>query len=278
MDRETLHFYDTHAAATAACYVGGRSIVAPLTAAAFPRGARVLDLGCGSGRDLNDLIEAGYDAFGVDASFEMLRQARQRFPGLSGRMTQDRLPQIASVVDQSVEGVLCSAILMHVPEELLFDAVFNIRRILKPGGRLLLSTPLEGPTVDPVTRRDENGRLFNAVTPENFQFLFEKIGFRQVNRWDSDDHLGRSNRRWATQLFVLEGQGSRSLDRIEAILNRDKKDATYKPALFRALAELATTSYRTAIATALRTQARGEYSDQSVRATPGCGHQIRLTR
>jgi hypothetical protein len=47
-------------------------------------------------------------------------------------------------------------------------------------------------------------------------------------------------------LFVLQGDGSRSLDKIEGILNRDKKDATYKPALFRALAELATTNYQAA--------------------------------
>jgi hypothetical protein len=135
---------------------------------------------------------------------------------------------------------------MHMPEERLFDTVFNIRRILKPGGRLLISTPLEGPTVDAATHRDQRGLLFNDVTPENFQFLFEKVGFRQVNRWDSDDQLGRANRRWATQLFVLENHGSHSLDKIEAILNRDRKDATYKPALFRALAELATTSYHSA--------------------------------
>jgi hypothetical protein len=86
--------------------------------------------------------------------------------------------------------------------------VYNIRRILKQGGRLLISTPLAGPVVNASTRRDENGGLFNRVTPENFQFLFEKIGLRQLNRWDSDDHLGRANRRWATQLFVLENQGA----------------------------------------------------------------------
>jgi hypothetical protein len=80
-----------------------------------------------------------------------------------------------------------------------------------------------------------------------FHFLLEKVGFHRINRWDEDDTLGRTDRRWATQLFVLEGQGSRSLDQIEAILNRDKKDATYKPALFRALAELATTSYHAAV-------------------------------
>jgi SAM-dependent methyltransferase/phage repressor protein C with HTH and peptisase S24 domain len=247
MDRRTLEFYNAHAPRMADCYAQFGTSVAALFPVAFPRGARVLDLGCGSGRDLNNLIEAGYDAFGVDASPEMLSQARLRFPRLSSRMTLDDLPQLATIADQSSEGVLCSAILMHLPEELLFDTVFNIRRILKQEGRLLLSTPVEGPPVDPVTRRDEEGRLFNGVTPENFQFLFEKIGFRQVNRWDSDDQLGRANRRWATQLFVLVSQGSRSLDRIEAILNRDKKDATYKPALFRALAELATTSYHSAL-------------------------------
>jgi SAM-dependent methyltransferase len=172
------------------------------------RGARILDLGCGSGRDLNNLIDAGYDAFGVDASAEMLSQARRRFPQLSDRLTLDQLPQLASVPDQSCDAILCSAVLMHLPEELLFDSVFNIRRILKQGGRLLISTPLSGPVVNVSTRRDEKGRLFNGVTPEHFQFLFEKIGFRQVNRWDSDDHLGRSNRRWATRLFVLENRGA----------------------------------------------------------------------
>jgi hypothetical protein len=136
---------------------------------------------------------------------------------------------------------------MHLPEEFLFDTVFNLRRILKPGGRLLISTPLDGPTTDPDTHRDSDGRLFNGVTPENFHFLLEKVGFHRINRWDEADTLGRKDRRWATQLFVLEGAGSRSLDQIEAILNRDKKDATYKPALFRALAELATTSYHAAV-------------------------------
>jgi hypothetical protein len=100
------------------------------------------------------------------------------------------------------------------------------------------STPLDGPPTDPDTHRDPDGRLFNGVTPENFHFLLEKVGFHRINRWDGADTLGRKDRRWATQLFVLEGAGSRSLDQIEAILNSDKKDATYKPARLRALAEL----------------------------------------
>jgi hypothetical protein len=59
----------------------------------------------------------------------------------------------------------------------------------------------------------------------NFGRECQKVGFRQLNRWDTDDHLGRPDRRWATQLFVLENHGSRSLDKIRGILNRDEKDA-----------------------------------------------------
>jgi SAM-dependent methyltransferase len=208
MDPETVEFYTTHAPEMAGSYAVAQSGVESLFPVAFPKGIRVLDLGCGSGRDLNALLDIGYDAHGVDASPEMLRQAASHFPRLEGRLTHDHLPQLAKIPDQSFQGVLCSAVLMHLPEELLFDTVFNLRRILQPGGRLLLSTPLQGPATHPATRRDDKGRLFNGVTPENFQFLFEKIGFRQLNRWDTADHLGRPERRWATQLFVLETHGS----------------------------------------------------------------------
>lgn len=246
MDPRTVQFYAGQAADLARRYIAAGSAPAQHFATAFTPGSRVLDIGCGSGRDVQALIDAGYEANGIDACDDMLQQARGRYPATANRLSIDTLPNLARIPDASFDGILCWAVLMHLPEEFLFDGVFNLRRILKPGGRLLISTPLAGPTVDPSSLRDPDGRLFNGVTPENFHFLLEKVGFHRINRWDEEDSLGRADRRWATQLFVLESRGSRSLDQIEAILNRDKKDATYKPALFRALAELATTSYHSA--------------------------------
>ncbi|MBE7503529.1 MAG: methyltransferase domain-containing protein [Verrucomicrobiales bacterium] len=252
MDPTTIQYYALRAVFVADQYAGAESTAAKFFALAFPAGSRVLDIGCGSGRDLHALLAAGYDAQGVDASEEMLREAAGRYPDLQGRLQKDALPALETVQDASadrktgLDGLVCWAVLMHLPEEQLFDVVFNLRRVLKPGGRLLISTPRTGPAVDEATRRDTDGRLFNGVTPENYHFLLAKVGFRLLNRWDSDDSLGRPGRTWTTQLFVLEGQASRSLETIEAILNRDKKDATYKPALFRALAELATSSYHVA--------------------------------
>ena len=246
MDPSTVQFYSANAGTLADRYNSAESTAARYFAQSFLPGSRVLDVGCGTGRDLHALVSAGYDASGVDACAEMLAAAGARFPELRPRLSQDSLPGLSLVPDASQDGLLCWAVLMHLPEETLFDVAFNLRRVLKPGGRVLLSTPLEGPAVDPQTHRDAEGRLFNGVTPENLHFLLAKVGFRRLDRWDSDDSLGRADRRWATQLFALEGQGSRSLETIESILNRDKKDATYKPALFRALAELATSSYNAA--------------------------------
>lgn len=170
MDPTTIQYYALRAAFVADQYAGTESTAAKYFALAFPAGSRVLDIGCGSGRDLHALLAAGYDAQGVDASEEMLREAAGRYPDLQGRLQKDALPALATVQDASAErktgldGLVCWAILMHVPEEQLFDVVFNLRRVLKPGGRLLISTPRTGPAVDEATRRDTDGRLFNGVT------------------------------------------------------------------------------------------------------------------
>jgi hypothetical protein len=113
----------------------------------------------------------------------MLREAKTNYPTLSARLTCDTLPNLSSIDDTSYDGILCWAVFMHLPEEVLFDTVFNRRRILKPGGRLLISTPLVGPATDPATHHDPNGRLFNGVTPENFHFLLERVGFHRTNGW-----------------------------------------------------------------------------------------------
>ena len=54
------------------------------------------------------------------------------------------------------------------------------------------------------------------------QLLFERIGFKLLNRWHDADALARPHRQWATMLFELESStGSRPIDTIESILNND---------------------------------------------------------
>lgn len=167
---------------------------------------------------------------------------------MHGRVNIDSLPELKTISDNSYDGVLCSAVLMHLPKEQLFDASFIIRRVMKENGRLLISIPLEDITINAETKRDSNGRLFNGVTPENLQLIFERVGFCLINDWQTDDTLNREHRKWSTMLFVLKNNsGHRPIDSIESVLNRDKKVATYKLALFRSLAELAITNHNLAL-------------------------------
>ena len=75
---------------------------------------------------------------------------------------------------------------MHLPEQQLFDAAYNIRPVLKQHGRLLLSIPLVRTDVNQAGR-DGNGRLFSPVGADDLQLLFERLGFQQIGRWDTED-------------------------------------------------------------------------------------------
>jgi len=247
MDTSTAQYYQENAKKLAYRYCAAGEGIALYFNQSFLPHSKVLDVGCGVGRDLKALLCSGVDAYGVDSSAAMLGELKSKFPELEGRVGEDELPRLDTVLDNEYDGVLCSAVLMHLPEEYLFDAAFALRRVLKTGGTFLMSVPGPDKTVDGQTNRDPSGRLFNGVTPEKYQFIFERLGFRLLNRWENDDGLMRSHRSWHILLFRLEtSHGTRSLDVIEGVLNKDKKVATYKPALFRALAELAVINYNLA--------------------------------
>ncbi|MDT8391681.1 MAG: putative molybdenum carrier protein [Lentisphaeria bacterium] len=247
MDIQTHNYYQENAAETVARYRAADAGMAPLFRRAFAGCADILDVGCGSGRDLCGLRKLGFDVEGVDASPAMIQAAIAADPSMSGRLRADTLPELSTCADDSYDGVVCSAVLQHLPEDRLFDAAFAFRRILKEHGRLLISIPLPDLTINSKTHRDKNGRLFTPIPPEKLQLLLERTGFVFLWREDSADAMGRDHRRWCTMLFERADGTSRPLHTVESILNRDSKDATYKLALIRALAEIAQTQYAQAI-------------------------------
>lgn len=96
----------------------------------------VLDAACGTGRHTAYLAAAGREVTGVDASPEMLARAREHVPGaelLEGDLTA--LP----VTDASYTGAVCALALAHLPD--LGPALTELARVLRPGGRLVISNP-----------------------------------------------------------------------------------------------------------------------------------------
>jgi phage repressor protein C with HTH and peptisase S24 domain/SAM-dependent methyltransferase len=250
MDSKTSDYYSQNADRLAKQYASVIHTLEDCLTSVFARSHKILDVGCGTGRDLSFLLGNGKDAYGVDPSSEMLVAAHQALiaRGFSseGRLFVGSLPDLSQFAESEFDGVLCSAVLMHLPEEDLFDAVYALRRILRPGGTLLVSVPVTRSDVDPITRRDVGGRLFTELPAPKLHLLFERVGFVVRESEKVNDSIGRDGVSWCVTEFRLEESADRPLHLVESILSRDKKDATYKLALFRALAEIAQTQHHLA--------------------------------
>ena len=95
----------------------------------------VADVGCGTGRLTDFLAGRGIDVVGVDLSPGMIDVARRSYPALRfevGSMTALDLP------DGRLSGVLAWYSIIHTPPEGLPVVVAELRRVLAPGGHLLL--------------------------------------------------------------------------------------------------------------------------------------------
>jgi O-antigen chain-terminating methyltransferase len=110
--------------------------VAPLAALQQPPAA--LDLGCGRGEWLELLGEQGFRARGVDLDDGMLAACRER--GLDVELG-DAIAALRALPERSLALVSAFHLVEHIPFELLQTLVAEARRVLLPGGLLILETP-----------------------------------------------------------------------------------------------------------------------------------------
>ena len=127
----------------------------------FDRRRRILDAGCGSGRNLLFFLRHGYDVRAVDADPAAVRAVRQLAAALNPAIAPDRIQHAAveslPLEDGSVDAVISSAVLHFAPDERTFTAMIReMWRVLAPGGlffaRLATSIGLERHLPSPTGR------------------------------------------------------------------------------------------------------------------------------
>ncbi len=95
------------------------------------QGERILDLGCGTGHLTHEIAQSGAEVVGIDASPEMVEQARRNYPDLRFEVADAR----DFAVDKHFDAVFSNAVLHWVkPPE---PVVGCVSRALKPGGRFV---------------------------------------------------------------------------------------------------------------------------------------------
>ena len=155
-------------------------------------GSRILDLGCGSGRDARYFLEKGYQVDATDGSAEICRLASE-YTGIPVKQ------MLFSELDATEEydGIWACASILHLPEEELRDVMHRIGTALKEDGIFYTSFKYGD------FAGERNGRYFRDFTEESFrEFLTDFHEFRMTDQWiTSDVRPNRGEERWLNVLL-----------------------------------------------------------------------------
>jgi 2-polyprenyl-3-methyl-5-hydroxy-6-metoxy-1,4-benzoquinol methylase len=105
------------------------------------RAPRVLDVGCGEGYFATAIEQDGAEVVAIDVANEPLRRARARNPSLDLRLVEPEAP--LPFEDSSFDIVWAGEVIEHVADGCGW--LSELRRVLRSGGLMLISTPDYGP-------------------------------------------------------------------------------------------------------------------------------------
>jgi SAM-dependent methyltransferase len=131
---QTIDVYERSAKECVARWSKRRHRQPPLLAewlTCLPADARLLDLGCGGGKDAGDLSQRGYRIVGLDRTSALLSVGRRRYRSLPlVRADLRQLPFHA----MSFDGLWAAASLMHLPKSVAGRILTDLSKIVRPGG------------------------------------------------------------------------------------------------------------------------------------------------
>ncbi|SCX17591.1 Cyclopropane fatty-acyl-phospholipid synthase [Lachnospiraceae bacterium YSD2013] len=157
-------------------------------------GGRILDAGCGSGRDSRAFKHHGYSVVAFDASREMCRMASEL---LGQEVWQMRFDEIA--FDEEFDGIWACASLLHVQMEELPETISKLRKALKKKGVMYASFKYG----DGTAQRGE--RIFSNFTEASAQKLMESAGFKVIECGITlDIRPGRGEEKWVNVIVGKE--------------------------------------------------------------------------
>lgn len=185
----TIEYYDNNAKA----FAGGTeniefSEVDDRFLKNLSKGALILDLGCGAGRDTKYFLESGFQVDAVDGSEEMCRIASEN----TGIKVRHMLFQELDA-EEKYDGIFACASLLHLMKNELTEMFMKIQKALKNEGIFYCSFKygdFEG---------EKNGRYFTYLTEETLHDILKNVpGLTIIDDWiSSDARKDRQDEKWA---------------------------------------------------------------------------------
>ncbi|MBI6818436.1 class I SAM-dependent methyltransferase [Pseudomonas syringae] len=149
--------------------------------------ARILDVGCGSGRDMRHFIDLGYYVEGLEPSREMAKLARSRTGAIIHEISAEQID-----FNNQFDGVWACASLLHIDRSSMEHTFNSIMETLKQSGVFYFSLKPGGGTI-----RKEDGRLFANYTKSEIEELVSaRPDINSFVSWESLDALHSRNTTW----------------------------------------------------------------------------------
>ena len=158
----------------------------------LPEKARILDFGCGSGRDTKNFLEQGYIVDATDGSLELCKAASE-YTGISVKhMLFQELDE-----KEAYDGIWACASVLHVKRVELPDIIRKMSSATKVNGIIYLSFKygdFEG---------ERNGRYFTDMTEDSMEKLLMEFPELKVEKqWITGDvRAGRGDERWLNMIL-----------------------------------------------------------------------------
>ena len=193
---KTIDYYNKHAEefTTSTFEVDMKSLYQPFLAE-LPEGARILDVGCGSGRDTLAFKNKGYQVDAIDYSEELVKKAT-RLTGIP-----IKLKSFYEVDDyEAYDGIWACASLLHCERSRLAEVLEKMVQALKPNGVIYMSFKYGD------SDRDQDGRQFTDLDENQAEALLEQFdNVQHIQQWVTLDQRPDRQEKWLNLLWKKHG-------------------------------------------------------------------------
>jgi ubiquinone/menaquinone biosynthesis C-methylase UbiE len=143
------------------------------------KGKKILDVGCGVGRDVEYLMEDGFDVIGIDISKNMISEAKKNVPKGKFIIMDFRKMKFK---DKSFDGIWSMASLQHIDRREIINVLKEFNRVLHNGGILYLAV-YEGEGEKEIVKPEYNNELRHVYLykKDEMEKYLEDAGFKIID-------------------------------------------------------------------------------------------------
>jgi len=140
------------------------------------KNGRILDVGCGPGKDSHYIASEGFEVVGVDLSEEMIRIAKKNFPRIDFRIMDMRE---LSFEPNSFDGIFVAFSFIHLPKKGVSGVLIKLYELLKGGGSIYIAVQEDESkeVFSPTPLKPDEKIFLNLFSTEEIKFLIKRAGF-----------------------------------------------------------------------------------------------------